>query len=63
MGPDSDSCKIVLGLVWWLVTFLPIGESFLTIAHVVIIVALIWEVLAMAGQVPSVLSWKSPPPG
>ena len=52
---------IVLGLVWWLVGFLPIGEPFITIAHVVIIVALIWEVLAMAGQVPSALGWKSPP--
>lgn len=54
---------IVLGLVWWLITFLPIGEPFLTLIRVVIIVCLIWEVLALAGYLPSTLSgWKGGPP-
>jgi hypothetical protein len=53
---------IVLALVWWLITFLPIGEPFMTIIRVVIVLALIWEVLAIAGVVPSPSNryWKEP---
>lgn len=53
---------IVLALVWWLCSFLPLGEPFVTIIHVVIILALIWEVLAAAGYVPSPTNrfWNQP---
>lgn len=51
---------IVLGLIAWLVTFLPIPEPFRTIVWVVLVLALIYEILSMAGYVPS--AWKSNPP-
>lgn len=50
---------IALGLIAWLVTFLPIPEPFRTIVWVVLILCLIWEVLAMAGYTRSILG---PPP-
>lgn len=52
---------IVLGLVWWLITFLPLPEPFPTIIHVVIILALIWELLAAAKIVPSAMSYLGDP--
>jgi hypothetical protein len=52
---------IVLGLVWWLIGFLPLPEPFPTIIRVVLVLALIWEVLALAGYVPSYLN-RYPPP-
>lgn len=51
---------IALGLIAWLVTFLPIPEPFRTIIWVVLVLALIYEVLAVAGYVPSL--WRSPSP-
>lgn len=52
---------IVLGLVWWLIGFLPLGEPFTTIIRVLIILALIWEVLALAGFTKSFLNNPPPP--
>lgn len=51
---------IVLGLVAWLLTFLPIPEPFRTLVFVVMVVAVIWEVLALAGLVPSVIDRRQP---
>lgn len=51
---------IVLGLVAWLIRFLPIGEPFITIIWVIMVLILIWEVLALAGYTKSFLN--SPPP-
>lgn len=50
---------IALGLVWWLLGFIPIPEPFHTIITVVMILIVIWEVLAMAGYVRS--PWPYPP--
>lgn len=44
---------VVLGLVWWLTSFLPLPEPFPTLILIVIILVLIWELLAVAGMVPS----------
>lgn len=52
---------IVLGLVAWLVRFLPLGEPFITIIWVVMILCLIWEVLALAGYTRSFLPGQGPP--
>jgi hypothetical protein len=52
---------IVLGLVAWLVTFLPLPQPFHTLIWVVLVLCLIWEVLALAGYVPSGLDrWGRP---
>lgn len=51
---------IVLGLVWWLLGYLPIPEPFHTVIGVVMILVLIWEVLALAGYTRS--AFPSPPP-
>ncbi len=53
---------VVLGLVAWLLTFLPIPEPFHTIILVVMVLALLWEVIAALGYVPSALPRRSPPP-
>lgn len=50
---------VVLGLAWWLLRFLPIGEPFMTIILVIMVLALLYEVLSLAGYVPSV--WRRPP--
>lgn len=44
---------IVLGLVAWLVTFLPLPAPFPQIIWVVLILCLIWEILALAGYTRS----------
>lgn len=51
---------IALGLVWWLLGFIPIPEPFHTIITVVMILIVIWEVLALAGLVRS--AWPAIPP-
>lgn len=44
---------IVLGLVAYLVKFLPIPEPFMTIIYVVLIIALIWQILNISKNPPS----------
>jgi hypothetical protein len=51
---------IVLGLVWWLIGFLPLPDPFPTLIRVLLVLALIWELLALAGAVPSYLSRGRP---
>lgn len=51
---------IVLGLVAWLTTFLPLPPPFPQLIWVVLILCLIWEVLALAGYTKS---FMRPPPG
>jgi hypothetical protein len=52
---------VVLGLVWWLIGFLPLPEPFPVLIRVVIVLCLIWELLALAGYTKSVIG-RSPPP-
>lgn len=52
---------IVLGLVWYLIGFLPLPEPFPTIIRVVIVLCLIWELLAMVGTVRSIFRPGGPP--
>ena len=52
---------IVLGLVWFLIGFLPLPEPFPLLIHVVIILCLIWELLALAGYTRSFLNNPPPP--
>lgn len=52
---------IVLGLVAWLVTFLPLPPPFPQLIWVVMILCLIWEVLALAGYTRSFLNGPPPP--
>lgn len=52
---------IVLGLVAWLITFLPLPPPFPTIIWVVLILCLIYEILALAGYTKSMLP-PGPPP-
>jgi hypothetical protein len=52
---------IVLGLVVWLTTLLPLPQPFHTLIWVFVILCLIWEVLAMAGFVKSFVPWNGPP--
>ena len=51
---------IVLGLVLWLTTFLPLPAPFPQLIWVVMIVCLIWEVLALAGYTTSFIG-RGPP--
>lgn len=53
---------VVVGLVWWLVGYLPLPDFALLLVRVVLILALIWELLAVGGVVPSAFK-GSPPPG
>lgn len=48
---------IVLGLVAWLITFLPLPQPFPLLIWVVLILCLIWEVLALAGYTKSFLRY------
>lgn len=53
---------IALGLVAWLVAFLPLPAPFPQVIWVVMVLCVIWEVLALAGYVPSALDrWKGSP--
>lgn len=54
---------IVLGLVWWLIGFLPLPDPFPILIRVVLILFLIWELLALAGYVPTAIRVppRSPP--
>ena len=56
---------VVLGLVAWLVTFLPLPAPFPEIIRIVIIVVavvlVIWELLAVVGWASSPLSKLGPP--
>jgi hypothetical protein len=47
---------VVLGVVWWLLTFLALPEPFHTLARIVVVVCLIWEVLAVAGMTGSIFN-------
>jgi hypothetical protein len=51
---------IILGLVAWLIKFLPIGEPFITIIWVIIVLVIIWEVLALAGYTKSFVGNNRP---
>jgi hypothetical protein len=44
---------VVLGLVYWLITLLPIPEPFRTIIFVVIVIAMIFWLLSIVGMTPS----------
>lgn len=52
---------IVLGLVWWLIGFLPLPAPFPEIIHVVIILCIIYELIAiLTGRVPSLTAkWRT----
>jgi hypothetical protein len=52
---------VVLGLVWWLIGFLPLPDPFPVLVRVVIILVLIWELLAIAGYAKSITDRRSPP--
>lgn len=52
---------IVLGLVWFLIGFLPLPEPFPLLVKVVIVLVLIWELLAIAGYARSITN-RPPPP-
>jgi hypothetical protein len=43
---------IVLGLIWWLVSFIPLPEPFGQIVRVLFIILAVWAVLAGFGVVP-----------
>jgi asparagine N-glycosylation enzyme membrane subunit Stt3 len=45
---------IVLGLVYWLITTLPIAEPFKTIIYVVLVLCLILWLLSLIGVGPSI---------
>lgn len=51
---------VVLGLVAWLVTLLPVPEPFRVVIWVVLVLALLWELLAAFGYVSSALR-RGPP--
>jgi hypothetical protein len=54
---------IVLGLAAWLLTYLPLPAPFPQLIWVIMILCLLWEILALAGYVPSAIDrWKSPRP-
>ncbi len=46
---------VVLGLVAWLITFLPLPPPFPQLIWVVMILVLIWEVLSLAGYTRSIV--------
>ncbi len=52
---------IVLGLLAWLLTYLPIPEPFHTIIFVVMVLAFVWELLAAAGMTSSFIG-RGPSP-
>lgn len=47
---------IVMGLVAWLLTFLPIPAPFPQIIYVMMILVVVWEILALFGYVGSFLN-------
>lgn len=51
---------VVLGLVAWLITLLPLPAPFPTIIWAVLILMFIWEILALAGYTKSYLNRNSP---
>ena len=51
---------IVMGLVAWLITFLPLPAPFPMLIWVVMVLVLIWEILALAGYTSTL--WKGGPP-
>ncbi len=54
---------IILGVVAYLIRFLPLPEPFPTLIYGCMILVVIWEVLAMAGYVPSAVGrWRQLPP-
>lgn len=53
---------IVLGLVAWLLTYLPIPEPFRTIIYILMILCVVWEILAVSGYTRSYLGRPGPLP-
>jgi len=49
---------VVLGIVWWLTTLLPLPPPIPVIIQVAVILVIIWEILALTGKVPSTMSWR-----
>lgn len=52
---------VVLGVVAWLLTYLPLPEPFPKLIWVVMILCVIWEVLALAGYTRSFLNKPGDP--
>lgn len=52
---------IVLGLVAWLVTYLPLPAPFPQLIWVCMVLVLIWELLALAGYTKSLINRPGPP--
>jgi cation transporter-like permease len=52
---------VVLGVVAWLLTFLPLPPPFPQVIWIVMILCVIWEVLALAGYTNSFLNRRGPP--
>lgn len=49
---------IILGLIWWVITVIPLPEPFAKIAQVVVVVIgvliIVWMLLGLIGQAPPI---------